>query len=89
MPRLEFSERFADDLAAVTSPKVEANIMRALDNIESFGDFGSPLVPRSIKERFGEGVRKVVVRPYNLIYTHYPEQGLVRVEALLHGRAIP
>ena len=62
--------------------------MRALDCIEQFGGFGSPLLPRSVKERFGDGVRKVVVRPFELIYTHYPEQDLVRVEALVHARSI-
>ena len=88
MPRLEFSERFADDLAGVTSPRVEARILRALDCIERFGNFGSPLTPRSVKERFGDEVRKVVVRPLDLIYTYYPEQDLVRVEALIHARSV-
>ena len=87
MPRFEFSERFADDLASVTSRRVEAGIMRALDNIESFGDFGSPIMPDSIKRRFGDGVRKVVVRPYDLIYTHYPNEGVARVEALVLARS--
>ncbi len=89
MPQLEFSERFADDLAAVTSPRVEARVMRALDCIESFGNFGSPLLPRSVEDRFGNGVRKVVIRPFDLIYTHYPEQDLVRVEALVYARGTP
>ena len=88
MPRLEFSERFADDLAAVTFPRVEAGVMRALDAIERFGDFGSPLMPDSIKARFGDGVRKVVVKPLDLIYTHYPEEGLARIEALVHARGV-
>ena len=88
MPRLEFSKRFADDLAAVTSPRVEANVMRALDAIESFGSFGFPLMPDSIKKRYGDGIRKVVVRPFGLIYTHYPDKDLVRVEALIYARSV-
>ena len=52
MPRLEYSERFAEDVARVTSAKVEARIYAALDNIEAFGDFGSKVVPDSIREGF-------------------------------------
>ena len=81
MPRLEFSEQFADGLATVTSPREEANVIPVLDAIESFGDFGSPLIPDSIKRRHGDDVRKVVVRPFDLIYTHYSDEDLARVEA--------
>jgi hypothetical protein len=87
MPRLEYSERFAEDLARVTSAKVEARIYAALDNIEAFGDFGSKVVPDSIREDFGGGVRKVVVSPFDLVYTYYPSDDLVRIEALVHQRA--
>ena len=87
MPRLEYSDRFADDLAHVTSDKDEARIYIALDNVEAFGDFGSRVVLDSIREDFGEGVRKVVVNPFDLVYTYYPDDDLVRVEALVHQRA--
>lgn len=87
MPRLEFSERFAEDLAAVTSPRLEGRILSGLDSIELFGEFGSPNIPESIKEEFGEGVRKVAVNPFDLVYTFYPEEDLCRIEALVHQRA--
>ena len=87
MPRLEYSERFAEDLARVTSEKVEARVYAALDNVEAFGDFGSKVVPDSIREEFGMGVRKVVVNPFDLVYTYYPDDDLVRIEALVHQRA--
>ncbi len=85
MPKLVFSERFADDLAQVTSAKVEASIMTALDNIEAFADFGSRNIPASIREEFGDGVRKVVVGPFDLVYTIVGDD--VHVEALIHQRA--
>jgi len=87
MPRLEYSERFAEDLARVTSAKVEARVYAALDNVEAFGEFGSRVVPDSIRRDFGEGVRKVVVGPFDLVYTYYPDEGLARVEALVYQRA--
>lgn len=86
MPRLEFSDRFADDLSRVASCKVEANIYAALDNVEAFGKFGSRLIPDSILRVFGEGVRKVVVSPFDLICTYYPEKDLVAIEALISRR---
>ena len=87
MPSLEYSERFADDLSRVTSEKIEARIYAALDNVEAFGDFGSRVVPGSIRDRFGEGVRKVVVSPFCLVYTYYPDEDLARIEALVHQKA--
>ena len=85
MPRLVFSERFADDLAHITSAKVEASIMTALDSIEAFADFGSRNIPDSIREKFGDGVRKVVVSPFDLVYTIVGDE--VHVETLIHQRA--
>lgn len=87
MPRLEFSARFADDLSLVESGRLEARILADLDNIEAFGEFGSAAIPESIKEKFGPEVRKVAVNPFDLIYSYYSEQDLVRVEALIHQRA--
>ena len=87
MPRLEYSDRFAEDLARVTSVKVEARVYEALDNIEAFEEFGSKLVPDSIHHEFGAGVRKVVVNPFDLVYTYYPDDNLARIEALVHQRA--
>ena len=87
MPRLIYSERFADDLANVTSPKVEARILATLDNIEAFANFGSRNVPASIREEFGDGVRKVVVGPFDLVYTMIEGTETVQIEALVHQRA--
>ncbi len=87
VPRLEYSERFAEDLAAVTSSQVEKRIMRVLGDVESFAEFGSKDVPASIHVRFGDGVRKVAVNPFDLVYTYYPQDDLVRIEALVHQRA--
>lgn len=86
MPELEYSERFAEDLAAMTSARVEERIFRALDGIEMFGGLGSRDVPKSISERFGGDVRKVTVNSFDLVYTFYPQKDLVRVEALVHQR---
>lgn len=59
MPRTEYSERFASDLALVTSLKAESRILEGLDNIECLGEFGSSMVPESIKKEFGAGVARL------------------------------
>lgn len=87
MPRLEYSERFADDLALVETRKLEQRILACLDSIELFGEYGSPLVPDSIRAAYGDGVRKVAVNPFDLIYTYYPDRDLARIEALVHQKA--
>ena len=87
MPRLEFSERFAEDLARIESPRPEARILADLDNIEAFGEFGSSNIPESIRQEFGSGVRKIAVNPFDLIYTLYPDADLARIEALAHQRS--
>ena len=85
MPRIVFSERFADDLARITSAKVEASIMKALDNIEVFAGFGSRNIPDSIRKEFGDGVRKVAVNPFDLVYSIDGDEA--HIEALIHQRA--
>lgn len=86
MPRLEYAERFVRDFASILPSKLEQRILSDLDGIEAFGDFGSSNIPASIKKEFGVGVRRVAVNPFDLIYTHYPEQDLCRIEALVHQR---
>ncbi|MEG0147329.1 MAG: sirohydrochlorin cobaltochelatase, partial [Raoultibacter sp.] len=78
--------RFADDLARVTSAQVEKRIYENLDNIEAFGAFGSRNVPDSIKQRFGDAVRKVAVNPFDLVYTYESEANLAYIEALILRR---
>ena len=87
MPRLEYSERFADDLATIRADKLESRIFGILDSLEFFGRFGSSQVPQSVTERFGLGIRYVAVNPFDFVYTWYPDDDLVRVEALIHQRA--
>ena len=87
MARLLFSERFADDLSQVETAKLEQRILKNLRNIESFGDIGSGLVPKSVKRDFGDRVRKIAVNPFDLVYTYDPESDTAYIEALVHQRA--
>lgn len=86
MPRIEFSESFASDLASVESSAIQARVLSNIENIRCFAEFGNPNLPESIKREFGKGVRKVAVNPFDLVYTYYPDLDLVRIEALVHQR---
>ena len=87
MPRLEFSDLFAEDLASVTSTRVEQHILAVLDCLEQYGEYGSAVVRPSIQRPFGN-VRRVPVNPFDLLYTYYPDEDLVRVEALVAQRGV-
>lgn len=82
MSKLEFSERFVTDFAAITSKELERRILDSLDSIELFAKFGSPDIPASIKEELAGDIRKVATNPFDLIYTYYPDEDLCRIEAL-------
>lgn len=70
MARLVVTERFIQDTDSVTSARVLDRIDRALRAIETFPESGSPDVPPSVAAEFGEGVRKVVVAPTDIVYEY-------------------
>lgn len=88
MTKLLYSDRFASDLAGVTSTKIERKIFDILDAVEAAGDIGSKAVPESIRSEFGAGVRKLAVNPFDLVYTYDAERDIAFIEALIHQRAV-
>lgn len=82
-----YSEAFLDDAAAVWSPKVRDHLARALAAVESFPEIGSTDVPASIRSQYGEGIRKIVVAPFDLAYEYDAEADAVLVYGLIHYRA--
>lgn len=86
MTKLLYSDRFASDLACVTSAKIERKIFDILDAIEAAGDIGSKAVPESIHSEFGTDVRKLAVNPFDLVYTYDAERDIAFIEALIHQR---
>ena len=86
MTKLLYSDRFASDLAGVTSANIERKIFDILDTIEAADDIGSKAVPESIRSEFGAGVRKLAVNPFNLVYTYDAERDIAFIEASIHQR---
>lgn len=87
MTKLLYSDRFASDLAWVTSANIERKIFDILDTIEAADDIGSKAVLESIRSEFGTGVRKLAVNPFDLVYTYDVERDIAFIEALIHQRA--
>ena len=87
MTKLLYSNRFASDLAGVTSTKTERKIFDILGAVEAAGDIGSKAVPESIRSEFGTGVRKLAVNPFDLVYTYDAERDIAFIEALIYQRA--
>ena len=83
MPRVELTERFVNDASDIRSDRVLDHVYRALRNLESFPQMGSTDVPRSIVREFGEGVRKYVVAPFDLIYEYNEGTDVVLVYGLV------
>lgn len=83
MPRVELTERFVNDASDIRTDRVLDYVYRALRNLESFPQMGSTDVPRSIVREFGEGVRKYVVAPFDLIYEYNESSDVVLVYGLV------
>ncbi len=88
MATLDFSEGFVDDLAEVSSERLLESIYAVLAPLESLPRYGSPDIPASLRRRFGPDLRKLVVSPYDIIYTYDEETDVVRVHGLVLQRAV-
>lgn len=88
MATIRYTERAAEDVATIWSPRLEARLRRVLAMLESFPLSGSPLVPDSITREFGPGIRKCAVNPFDLIYEYDAERNLVTVYALINQRIV-
>lgn len=57
-------------------------------SVDTFPEIGSKNLPLSIKEEFGDAVRKVAVSPFDLIYEFKEEENAVFVYALVPMRPV-
>lgn len=88
MPKMIYSDRFIDDASLIWSDRVMSELFTILKNIEAFPEIGSSNVPGSVKDEFGQNVRKVVVGPFDLVYEFAEESDTVYIHALVHQRKV-
>lgn len=88
MSRMVYTDGFLDDAAAVWSEQVRDRLVRMLAAIETFPEIGSRNIPLSLRTQYGDGIRKAVVEPFDLIYEYDSETDTVIVYGLVHFRAV-
>ena len=88
MTRLIFSDTFVDALADVQSERVYQRIITLVSYLEHMPEMGSPDVPEAARRRFGEGARKLVASPFDVLYLYDADRDEVHVDGLVHQRVL-
>jgi toxin ParE1/3/4 len=83
-PALADLEEIHDFIAEESASNAEAVVLRLQAAVLQLADF--PLSGRAVPEFASSEYREVVSRPYRIIYRYVPEQDLVLVSAIYHGR---
>ena len=53
-----------------------------------FSEIGSADIPETTRERYGTAVRKMAIRPFDLVYEYDRESDVVYVHALIPFRQV-
>lgn len=83
MAEVIITNRFVEDAAQIWSERILGHLRNAVTSIEAFPESGSPDVPESIRREFGEGVRKLVVVPFDLVYEYDSSLDTVTIYGLV------
>ena len=86
MSRVVVLDSFDEDLEHVTSARVYNAILDAVESLEQFPQRGSISIPKSIKSKYGTRVRKIVVNPFDVVYSYDSQDDIVIVMGLVHQR---
>lgn len=86
MARLVITEDFVDDLSQVWSARVSKRIREPLENLETYPELGSTLLPVRMRKTYGESVRRLTVAPFDVIYEFDRDADRVYVYALVSCR---
>lgn len=86
MRRVLYTEPFLDEMAQVTSDRICNNIFDSIDKLPSVPNLGSQNLPQAIIDKYGRAVRKLVVKPFLVIYKEL-DNGDFLVLGLMYGRA--
>lgn len=88
MPSVELriADEYVEALAEIYPERVLASIEMALNSLKLFPESGSPRVRQSLAARCGEGLRRLVVSRFVIVYRY--RQHSVDVRALVYGPTI-
>lgn len=86
MTELAFADRFFDDMEAVELESKQDEILAAINLLQTVPEMGSRRVPASIGREFGTCVRKLVVKPFLVVYEVMEDGDLLYVHGVMHQR---
>lgn len=84
--KLCFAPSYPAAVREKRSERVRAHIRSAIANLQTFPDMGTSDARDSLKERFGEDIRVLVVEGYLVVYRHADDH--VDVLALVSVRSV-
>ena len=83
---VEHTETYVGALLEIPSDRTLGHIQMLEAQLAPFPDMGSPMLRPALVARFGEGLRKLVVDGYVLVYRHVDDK--VDMLAVVPGRSI-
>lgn len=83
---LRIAEEFISGLATVYSPRILEQIEKTIDLLEASPELGSTQVRPCLTERYGEGLRKIPLSTFVIVYRF--DGATVDVLALVYGPGI-
>lgn len=86
MAEIVFTEGFMADAAIVEREEKLDEILDTIALLEDAPEIGSAILPASIRRRYGPQARKLVVRPFDIIYDYLPQDDAVVILTLIHQR---
>ena len=87
MPKISYTEQFVADASQIRLASKRAEVKKSIDLLSELPELGSRNLAEYIVRAYGTGVRKLVVKPFDVIYEYDEGDDEVRVLALLHQRA--
>lgn len=86
MAKLLPTSRFIEDAKSIYSARLDVKLSKVLTQLEMFPNSGSSDIPPSIKVKYGNDIKKAVIKPFDLVYLYDEKADVVVLLALIHMR---
>ena len=86
MPEIIYTESFAKDFAIIELEGKRNEVIECIERLAVLPIIGSRNLPKSIEEKYGSNVRKLVVKPFDAIYEYNEKDNEIRVYGLVPAK---
>lgn len=86
MSALVFDPAFFDGLEQVELASKQDEILDTVEMLLTVPEMGSKRLPTSIIQDFGPNVRKLVVKPFLVVYELMEDGNLIYIHGLMHSK---